>query len=92
MIIDIAAPGDKAIHGRERKEGGEYQDLPRGGFRMWRRTQRKVGGVGGDALGATERQDMQMGHLGITMRWEERRKAALLGAARKQRGGSLTFV
>lgn len=22
MIIDIAAPGDKAIHGRERKEGG----------------------------------------------------------------------
>lgn len=43
MIIDIAAPGDKAIHGRERKEGGEYQDLPRGGFRMWRRTQRKGG-------------------------------------------------
>lgn len=50
------------------------------------------GGGVGDALGATERQDMQMGHLGITMRWEERRKAALLGAARKQRGGSLTFV
>lgn len=92
MIIDIAAPGDKAIHGRERKEGGntkisQVEAFGCGGGRRGR----GGGGVGG-ALGATERQDMQMGHLGITMRWELRKKAALFGAARKQRGGSLTFV